>query len=143
MSVCQMKIPGLLGSLYLFSVPQLVRSSAGIVSRSFGSTLRVLWPGHSDTVTVPHVKGLPGLQAGCPVWEYPLWMPSCLLAGLLHPAGMTTWGAVIVGCLCFLTPCLSSEAAAMHVGVSLAYLCLRRQSWLPPQPLSLCELAVL
>lgn len=51
MSVCQMKIPGLLGSLYLFSVPQLGRSSAGIVSRSFGSTLRVLWPGHSGTVT--------------------------------------------------------------------------------------------
>lgn len=103
-----------------------------------GSVARSQWHGYC-----PHVEGVPGLQAGCPVWEYPLWMTSCLLAGLLHPAGMTTWGAVIVGRLCLLTPCPSLEAAAMHVGVSLAYLCLRRQSWLPPQPLSLCELAVL
>lgn len=85
----------------------------------------------------------PGWQAGCQVQEYPLWIPSCLLTGLFHPVGITISEAVMVDYLCLITLCQSLEVTAVHVRVSLACLCFRRQSWHPLQALSLCGIAVL
>lgn len=116
--VCLMKMTGLQGFLDLFSVTQLVGRS-----RSSDSKLRVLVTRSQCHGCSPPVEGWPILQAGCQVWEYPLWGPLCLLARLISLWGGCDYGSSVPG-----HPLQCSETSAVPVGVSLACLCFKRPS---------------